>query len=64
MAEGTFKTRAKNPTLALARQVAAARLKRSGFVTLKTLKRRPGTAAVITVEPRFPAELVEKLAGG
>ena len=56
-------TRARaNPTLPLARQVAEARLKRSGFTTLKSLK-RPQTATVV-VEHRFPQRLVEKLAGG
>ena len=63
MADGTIKTRAKNPTLPLARQVAAARLRRSGFLTLKSL-RRSGSAPAAPVEHRFPDALVEKLAGG
>ncbi len=57
------KARATNPTLTLARQVAEARLKRSGFVTLKSLNRRPGPPAA-PIEHRFPDTLVKKLAGG
>ena len=65
MAEGTIKTRAKNPTLTLARQVAEARLERSGFVTLKSLRRYPNTGtSAAPIEHRFPDTLVKKLAGG
>ncbi len=56
------KQRHENPTLPLARQVAAERLKRAGFVTLRSLKRHGAPAE--PVEQIFPAELVCKLAGG
>jgi hypothetical protein len=56
------KKRQENPTLPLAREVAAERLRRSGFVTLRSLKRHGEPAE--PVEQRFPRELVRKLAGG
>jgi hypothetical protein len=57
------KVRPKNPTLRLARQVAAERLKRSGFITLKSLNRNPQDPAAAP-EHTFPQELIRKLAGG
>jgi hypothetical protein len=52
--------RSPNPTLNLARQVAAARLKRAGFTKLTSLKRRDAPP----IEHRFSDTLIQKLAGG
>jgi hypothetical protein len=60
-----IKERSKNPTLRLARQLAAARLKRAGVTLSKDFSRHPAKPpAPAEVEETFPAELIRRLAGG
>jgi hypothetical protein len=58
-----IKERLKNPTLRLAREVAAARLKRAGVKLSKDWSRHPVKQSAAT-EQTFPPELIRRLAGG
>ena len=56
------KDRQKNPTLRLAREVAAARLKRAHVTVSKDWSRNSAPQHAVT--ETFPPELLRRLAGG
>lgn len=58
------KERVKNPTLRLAREVAAARLKRAQVTLSKEWSRHPASQPPAATEETFPPELIRRLAGG
>jgi hypothetical protein len=56
------KERPKNPTLRLAREVSAARLKRAHVTVSKDWSRHSAPQPAVT--ETFPPELIRRLAGG